>query len=70
MSTVAEIKTAIDHLSSRERDELEVLLWLDGETPPGVREKLAEALAGGFVPGVRANIDWMLAAVVFTVGNG
>ena len=50
MSTVAEIKTAIDHLPSRARDELEALLWQAEETP-GVREKLAEALAGKFVPG-------------------
>lgn len=63
MSTVAEIKTAIDHLGSRERDELEALLWQDEETPPGVREKLAEALAGKFAPGDRANIDRILASL-------
>ncbi len=63
MSTVAEIKTAIDHLPSRERDELEALLWQDEETPPGVREKLAEALAGKFVPGDRSNIDRILASL-------
>ena len=64
MSTVAEIKTAIDHFPSRERDELEALLWQDEETPPpGVREKLAEALAGQFVPGDRANIDRILASL-------
>ena len=57
MSTVAEIMTAIDRLSTSERDELEALLWQDEETPPGVREKLAEALAGRFVLGVRANND-------------
>lgn len=49
--------TAIDRLSTSERDELEALLWQDEETPPGVREKLAEALAGRFVLGVRANND-------------
>jgi hypothetical protein len=64
MSTVAEIKAAIDHLPSRERDELEALLWQDEESPPGVREKLAEALAGKFIPGDRANIDRILADVV------
>jgi hypothetical protein len=63
MSTVAEIKEAIDHLPSRERDELEALLWQDEETPPGVREKLAEALAGKFIPGDRANIDRILASL-------
>lgn len=63
MRTVAEIKTAIDHLPSRERDELEALLWQDEETPPGVREKLAEALAGKFIPGDRANIDRILASL-------
>jgi hypothetical protein len=63
MSTVAEIKTAIDHLPSRERDELEALLWQDEETPPSVREKLAEALAGKFVPGDRANVDRILASL-------
>lgn len=63
MSTIAEIKSAIDQLPSRERDELEALLWQDEETPPGVREKLAEALAGKFVPGDRANIDRILASL-------
>jgi hypothetical protein len=63
MSTVAEIKAAIDHLPSRERDELEALLWQDEETPPGVREKLAEALAGKFIPGDRANVDRILASL-------
>lgn len=60
---MAEIKSAIDHLPSRERDELEALLWQDEETPPGVHEKLAEALAGKFVPGDRANIDRILASI-------
>ena len=63
MSTVAEIKNAIDHLPSRERDELEALLWQDEETPPGVREQLSEALAGKFVPGDRANIVRILASL-------
>ena len=63
LSTVAEIKSAIDHLPSRERDELEALLWQDEETPPGGREKLTEALAGKFVPGDRANLDRLLASL-------
>ncbi len=63
MSTVVEIKTAIDGLSSGERAELESLLWPDEETPPGVHEKLAEALAGNFVPGDRANIDKVLSSL-------
>lgn len=63
MSTIAEIKSAIDHLPGHERDELEALLWQDEESPPGVREKLAEALAGKFVPGDRANIDRILASL-------
>jgi hypothetical protein len=55
VSTVAEIKAAIDQLSPRERCELETLLHPDwdvpppeNETPPGVREKLAEAAQGKF----------------------
>ena len=57
MSTVAEIKTAIENLSPRERAELETLIWPDwdraeGENPPGVREKLAGAATGRFTPGV------------------
>ena len=63
MSTVVEIKTAIDRLASHERDELEAMLWQDEETPPGVREKLADALAGRFVPGGRANMDRILASI-------
>jgi len=63
MSTVAEIKSAIDHLASREKDELEELLWQNEETPPGVREKLAEALAGKFTRGDRANIDRISASL-------
>ena len=61
MSTVAEIKEAIDKLSPGEREDLAAMLWpewdrLLGEHPPGVREKLAQAAAGRFVPGGRANI--------------
>jgi len=61
MSTVAEIKEAVDKLSPRERAELEALVWPDwdraeGDAPPGVREKLAEAAKGRFLPGDRSNI--------------
>ena len=61
MSTVAEIKEAIGRLSPREREELEAWLHPDwdtplpqNETPPNVREKLAEAARGKFSPGVSA----------------
>ena len=63
MSTVAEIKAAIDRLSPEERSELEAWLHPDwdvplpqNETPPGIREKLAEAARGNFKPGDRSNI--------------
>jgi len=50
MSTVVEIKEAIERLSPTERNELEALLWPDwdrpqGDTPPNVREKLQQAAA-------------------------
>jgi hypothetical protein len=62
MSTVAEIKAAIDQLSLKEQDEVKAYLrqsigedWNQplpqDETPPHVREKLAEAAQGGFQPG-------------------
>ena len=62
MSTVAEIKAAIDQLSPREQDEVKTYLhqrmaedWNrqlpQDETPPRVREKLAEAAQGRFLPG-------------------
>ncbi|HXS69224.1 MAG TPA: hypothetical protein VN761_10300 [Candidatus Polarisedimenticolia bacterium] len=64
MSTVAEIKAAIQRLSPEERNELEEWLHPDwdrpspqNETPPGVREKLAEAARGAFSPGDRSNIS-------------
>jgi hypothetical protein len=64
MSTVAEIKAAIDRLSPQERNELEEWLYPDwdrplplNETPPGIREKLAEAARGTFSPGDRSNIS-------------
>jgi hypothetical protein len=63
MNTLAEIKEAIDKLSSSERAELEALLWPDEETPPRIREKLAAAAAGAFIPGHRANIDKILATL-------
>jgi hypothetical protein len=70
MSTVAEIKAAIDQLSPHERDELESLLHPDwdlplpqNETPPGVREKLEEAARGKFFPGNRANVSKILASL-------
>ena len=63
MSTVAEIKAAIDRLSSKDRAKLEAMVWPDEETPPHVREKLAEAAQGRFVPGDRANIDRILGSL-------
>jgi hypothetical protein len=58
MSTVAEIKAAIKRLSPQERNELEEWLHPDwdrplpqNETPPGIREKLAEAARGSFSSG-------------------
>lgn len=70
MSTVAEIKSAIDQLSPRERAELEVLLRPDwnqpltlNETPPNIREKLTEAGQGRFMSGDRSNISKILATL-------
>ena len=64
MSTVVEIKSANDRLSSQERAELEAPIWPEwdrllpaGEDPPGLNDKLAEAAAGRFLPGNRANIE-------------
>jgi hypothetical protein len=64
MSTIAEIKAAIDRLSPEERDELEAWLHPDwdvplpqNETPPGIREKLTEAARGTFSTGDRSNIS-------------
>jgi hypothetical protein len=62
MSTVAEIKAAIDRLSPQEQNEVKTYLrqriaedWNQplpqDETPPHVREKLAEAAQGHFLPG-------------------
>jgi hypothetical protein len=60
MSTVAEIKSAIEKLSPNERVELESLIWPDwdraeGDTPPNIREKLRDAAKGKFVLGSRSN---------------
>ncbi len=70
MSTVAEIWSAIRELSLQERGELEILLHSDwdsampqDETPPNVREKLAEAARGKFQPGDRSNISKILATL-------
>jgi len=68
MSTVAEIKKAIEKLSPGERTELESLIWPDwdrpeGDTPPGVREKLGEAAKGRFQPGDRSNIKRILSSL-------
>jgi hypothetical protein len=47
---------------------LEALIWPDwdraeGDTPPGVREKLAEAAKGRFQPGNRSNIQKILSSL-------
>jgi hypothetical protein len=71
MSTVAEIKAAIPSLTLEERAEIARYLseWQDGEnqpqndTPPRVREKLAEAAQGRFQPGDRSNISKILSAL-------
>ena len=70
MSTVAEIKAAINQLSPQERDELDAWLHPDwdlplpqDETPPNVREKLAEAARGHFSPGDPSNVAKILSAL-------
>jgi hypothetical protein len=68
MSTVAEVKVAIEKLTPSERAELEALIWPDweraeGDTPPSVREKLGEAAKGRFHPGDRANIKKILSSL-------
>ncbi len=68
MSTVAEIKKAIDHLSGPERAELEALLWAEWNwpltnelsDPPQLREKLSAAEKGSFSLGSRENIQRIL----------
>ena len=68
MSTVCEIKDAIEKLTPGERAELEALIWPDwdraeGDTPAGVREKLAEAASGRFQPSDRSNIQKILSSL-------
>jgi len=68
MSTVAEIKDAIQKLSPREREELEASVWPDwdraeGDHPPGASEKLVEAAKGRFLPGNRSNIKKILSSL-------
>ena len=68
MSTVAEIKAAIEKLSPRERAELEAQVWPDwdraeGDNPPGTRERLAEAAKGRFLPGDRSSIKKILSSL-------
>ena len=66
-----EIKAAIDRLPPAERAKLHALVWppedlgaaAESDTPPGVREKLAQAARGRFVPGNRANIDQILSSL-------
>jgi hypothetical protein len=65
MSTVAEIKAAIEKLSPSQRKKLEQQLWPDwdraeGDTPPGVSKKLAEAAKGRFRPGDRSAVKKIL----------
>ena len=68
MSTICEIKDAIEKLTPGERAELEALIWpewdrAEGDTPPGIREKLAEAAKGRFQPGDRSNIQKILSSL-------
>ena len=71
VSTVLEIKTAIERLSPIERAELESLIWPqsnqgqagEDDTPPGAREKLMEAAQGRFFPSDRGNIEKILATL-------
>lgn len=66
-----DIKRAIERLSPAERAELEALVWPEGpgaatdegDTPPRVRERLAEAAAGRFLPGDRADLQKILASL-------
>jgi hypothetical protein len=71
MKTVAEVLAAIKTLSPEERDETKLYLrqcmaedWNQplpqDETPPRVREKLAEAAQGRFQPGDRSSISKIL----------
>lgn len=65
MSTVLEIKAAIEQLSPVERVKLHGLVWPDesdapSDTPPRARAKLAEAAKGSFKTGRRATIGKIL----------
>ena len=68
MSTVVEIKSAIEKLSPVERAELEALLWPEwdrsvGENPPNIHARLAEAAEGKFSAGDRSNIGKILSSL-------
>jgi hypothetical protein len=68
VSTVTEIRDAIKKLSRKERDELEALVWPDwdraeGDNPPGVQEKLAQAAKGRFLPGDCSNKNKILSSL-------
>jgi hypothetical protein len=68
VSTIAEIKEAIERLSPGERAELEAMVWPDwdraeGDNPPCVREKLAEAAKGRFHRGDRSNMKKILSSL-------
>jgi hypothetical protein len=66
-----EIKAAIERLSPAEKAELQALVWprsdgeasADSDTPPRVREKLAQSAEGRFLLGDRANIGKVLASL-------
>ena len=68
MSTVTEIKPAIDGLSTRDRAELEALLWAEWDwplseesaDPPRLHEKLEQAAKGHFKTGDRSDVDRIL----------
>ncbi|HEU0039854.1 MAG TPA: hypothetical protein VFR76_11325 [Verrucomicrobiae bacterium] len=68
MSTVAQIKAAIDGLPARERAKLEALLWAEWDwplseesgDPSQLREKLEQAAKGRFKPGDRADVERIL----------
>ena len=61
---VQSLRDAIDLLleDRRGQDDLGAMQGRE-ETPPGVRAKLTEALAGKFVPGDRANIERIMASL-------
>ena len=64
MSTLTEIQAAIERLSPAERVKLHSLVWPDegrwSDTPPEVRDNLAEAARGNFTEGNRANASKIL----------